>query len=57
MENWKKDGNEFVKEKFFIEDYERLYSDIIIAVLIKMDFVLRIYSIISFKCYFNCNRE
>lgn len=37
MENWKEDGNEFVKEKFFIEDYERLYSDIIIAVLIKMD--------------------
>lgn len=26
-----------MKEKFFIEDYERLYSDIIIAVLIKMD--------------------
>lgn len=26
-----------MKEKFFIENYERLYSDIIIAVLIKMD--------------------
>lgn len=61
MENWKEDGNEFVKEKFFIEDYERLYSDIIIAVLIKMDrrwILFYVYIPLSLLMLFQlCNRE